>query len=218
MPEEAPMQPEEQPLQPELPPEIPTEPPGLPEGPTPSRKGGWKRALAAIIVIAVVAGGVFVFGGKLMEPNYHGPTAAFILSGEDVPTGWFLMQRTNLTEEAAGFVDGSVSLIEKQENAGEDVSTVFSYAWLFNDSSSAKVFEESLWKEETLGNYSELNVDDIEGCRGLVKPFPLDGDWAFVFCRNGNLVWKVESRSTIKAAHLYAPMFVNAVAEKIKSA
>ncbi|MFH0829745.1 MAG: hypothetical protein V1887_01115 [Candidatus Aenigmatarchaeota archaeon] len=210
MPEEAPMQPDI----PEMPPGVPQGPPEMPSGPVPERKKGWKMALAAIIVIAAVGGGMFAFGEKLTGPNYSGPTAAFVLSGEDLPTGWFIAQKMNQTEDATGFISGYVTLSQKNENSGE-VSTVFSYAWLFNDTKNAESFRQSLWDKAATGNYTELSVKNIEGCSGILKPFPVQGDWAYVICRNGNLVWKVESRSTISAAHLYAPMFAGAVSEKV---
>ena len=210
MPEEVPMQPDI----PEMPPGVPQGPPEMPSGPVPERKKGWKMALAAIIVIAAVGGGMFAFGEKLTGPNYSGPTAAFVLSGEDLPTGWFISQKVNLTENVTGFVSGYVTLSQKNENDGE-VSTVLSYAWLFNDTRNAEAFRKIVWDKAATGNYTELSVKNIEGCSGILKPFPVQGDWAYVICRNGNLVWKVESRSTISAAHLYGPMFAGVVSEKL---
>ena len=215
MPEEQPLEQPVQPDIPSMPPGIPQGPPEMPSGPVPERKKGWKMALAAIIVIAAVAGGLSIFGEQLMEPNHSGPTAAFVLSGEDLPTGWFIAKKANLTENATGFVSGDVTLSQRNEQGGE-VSTVFSYAWLFNDTRNAESFRQAVWDKTATGNYTLMSVKNLEGCDGLVKPFPFQGDWAYVVCRSGNLVWKVESRSTISAAHLYAPMFAGAVSEKLK--
>jgi len=207
---------EQPPLQPELPPEIPTQPPNLPEGPTPSRKGGWKWAFASVIVIAVVAGGIFIYGGNPAEPNHSGPTAAFVLDGIDTPTGWFLLVESDTPENATGLLEGKFSLIQKRENDAGDLSSVFSNAWLFDNSSNAKAFEEALLNKTAVGNYTSLPTGDLEGCNGILRPFPAGGDWAFIICRDGNLVWEIDSRSTIRAARLYAPMFANEMMNKIK--
>lgn len=192
-------------------PEIPIQPPK-------EEKGGQGKLLAAIVIILAVAGGAYYYTNFMIEAHYNGPTGAMVLTGADLPTGWWLSDRANVSTEAPGLVEGTATLSKKLEG-GNDASTMFSWTWLFNSSVMAKSFYDQINKESMTGDYRDFNPgDDLTGCSAIVKPLPTGGDWAFVTCLSGNLVWEVESRSTINAAHLYAPTFAKEMAKKVAAA
>jgi hypothetical protein len=189
-------------------PEIPIQPPK-------EEKGGNGKLLAAIIVILAVAGGAYYYTNFMTEPNYKGPTGAMVLIGGDLPDGWWVADHANVSTQATGLLEGTTTLSKKLEGQGS-ASTVFSWTWLFNSSDTAEAFYTQIIKEAAVGQYSEFDPGtELKGCSAIVKPLPVGGDWAFVTCRTGNLVWEVESRSTISAAHLYAPTFAQTMAKKV---
>jgi hypothetical protein len=192
-------------------PEIPIQPPK-------EEKDGHGKLLAAIVIILAVAGGAYYYMNFMTEAHYNGPTGAMVLTGADLPTGWWLSDKANVSTEAPGLVEGTATLSKKLEG-GNDASTMFSWTWLFNSSVMAKSFYDQITKESMTGDYRDFNPgDDLKGCIAIVKPLPTGGDWAFVTCLSGNLVWEVESRSTISAAHLYAPSFAKEMAKKVAAA
>jgi hypothetical protein len=195
-------------------PEIPIQPPK-------EEKGGNGKLLAAIVIVLAVAGGAYYYMNFMTEAHYNGPTGAMVLTGADLPTGWWLSDKANVSTEAPGLVEGTATLSKKLEG-GNDASTMFSWTWLFNSSSMANEFYKQITKESMTGDYRDFNPGDgLEGCNAIVKPLPptgSSGDWTFITCRSGNLVWEVESRSTIGAAHLYAPSFAKEMAKKVAAA